>query len=123
MCSKGCTAVLELLAAPARAIIIAADPGRRARSRGLRGGAADGAVNWECLAEVFQGLLLLAESGVDKTDVVQSGGFAGSVAGGAMNCECLPVVVQRFLLLAEIVIDKTDVVQSTGFARPVADDA
>src|ERR1039458_8800014 len=40
MCSKGCTAVLELLATPARAIIIAADPGRRARSRGLPGGAA-----------------------------------------------------------------------------------
>src|ERR1022692_3749329 len=40
MCSKGCTAVLELLATPARAIIIAADPGRRTRSRGLRGGAA-----------------------------------------------------------------------------------
>src|ERR1039458_7274887 len=40
MCSKGCTAVLELLATPARAIIIAADPGRRARSRGFPGGAA-----------------------------------------------------------------------------------
>src|ERR1035437_1849909 len=34
--SRGCTAVLELLATPARAIIIAADPGRRA----LPGGAA-----------------------------------------------------------------------------------
>src|ERR1019366_2228920 len=40
MRSRGCTAVLELLATPARAIIIAADPGRRARSRGLPGGAA-----------------------------------------------------------------------------------
>src|ERR1017187_8002240 len=40
MCSKGCTAVLELLATPAPAIIIAAAPGRRARSRGLPGGAA-----------------------------------------------------------------------------------
>src|ERR1019366_4978073 len=38
--SRGCTAVLELLATPARAIIIAADPGRRARRRGLPGGAA-----------------------------------------------------------------------------------
>jgi hypothetical protein len=34
MRSRGCTAVLELLATPARAIIIAADPGRRARCRG-----------------------------------------------------------------------------------------
>src|SRR5450759_3398926 len=33
MRSRGCTAVLELLATPARAIIIAADPGRRARCR------------------------------------------------------------------------------------------
>jgi hypothetical protein len=33
--SKGCTAVLELLATPARAVIVAADPGRRARCRGL----------------------------------------------------------------------------------------
>src|SRR5664279_1904920 len=40
MRSRGCTAVLELLATPARAIIIAADPGRRARCRGLPGGAA-----------------------------------------------------------------------------------
>src|ERR1035441_3961616 len=40
MGSRGCTAVLELLATPARAIIIAADPGRGARSRGLPGGAA-----------------------------------------------------------------------------------
>src|SRR5664279_3889766 len=40
MCSKGCTAVLELLATPARAIIIASDPGRRARSLGLSGGSA-----------------------------------------------------------------------------------
>src|ERR1035437_46183 len=40
MRSRGCTAVLELLATPARAIIIATDPGRRARSRGLPGGAA-----------------------------------------------------------------------------------
>src|SRR5665811_970222 len=40
MRSRGCTAVLELLATPARAIIIAADPGRRARFRGLPGGAA-----------------------------------------------------------------------------------
>src|ERR1035437_1271747 len=37
---RGCTAVLELLATSARAIIIAADPGRRARRRGLPGGAA-----------------------------------------------------------------------------------
>src|ERR1035437_6557410 len=35
-----CTAVLELLATSAWAIIIAADPGRRARRRGLPGGAA-----------------------------------------------------------------------------------
>jgi hypothetical protein len=35
MRSRGCTAVLELLAAPARAIVIAADPGRRARFRGF----------------------------------------------------------------------------------------
>src|ERR1035437_728179 len=40
MRSRGCTAVLELLATSARAIIIAADPGRRARRRGLPGGAA-----------------------------------------------------------------------------------
>src|SRR5437867_11920258 len=40
MRSRGCTAVLELLAAPARTIIIAADLGRRARCRGLPGGAA-----------------------------------------------------------------------------------
>src|SRR5450759_805754 len=40
MRSRGCTAVLELLATPARAIIIAADPGLRARCRGLPGGAA-----------------------------------------------------------------------------------
>src|SRR5450759_2383677 len=39
MRSRGCTAVLELLATPARTIIIAADPGRRARRRGLPGGA------------------------------------------------------------------------------------
>src|ERR1035437_9242958 len=42
MRSRGCTAVLELLATPARAIIIAADPGRRAGEdrcpRDLRGG-------------------------------------------------------------------------------------
>src|SRR5450755_4553670 len=38
---RSCTAVLELLATPARAIIIAADPGRRARSWGLPGGAAE----------------------------------------------------------------------------------
>src|SRR5664279_6260049 len=37
--SRGCTAVLELLATPARAIIVASDPGRRARRRGLPGGA------------------------------------------------------------------------------------
>src|ERR1019366_1465202 len=40
MRSRGCTAVLELLATPARAIIIAADPGCRARGRGLHGGPA-----------------------------------------------------------------------------------
>ena len=40
MRSRGCTAVLELLATPARAIIIAADPGSRARCRGFRDGAA-----------------------------------------------------------------------------------
>src|SRR5664280_1441605 len=40
MRSRGCTAVLELLAAPARAIIIPADPGRRARCLGLPGGTA-----------------------------------------------------------------------------------
>src|ERR1035437_8064057 len=40
MRSRSCTAVLELLAAPARAIIIAADPGCHARSRGLPGEAA-----------------------------------------------------------------------------------
>jgi len=41
MRSRGCTAaVLELLATPARAIIIAADPGRRARHRGFPDGAA-----------------------------------------------------------------------------------
>src|SRR5260370_11384345 len=39
MGSRGCTAVFELLATPARAIIIAADPGCRARCRGLPGGA------------------------------------------------------------------------------------
>src|SRR5664279_2096971 len=37
MRSRGGTAVLELLATPARAVIIAADPGRRARCRGLPG--------------------------------------------------------------------------------------
>src|ERR1019366_10256219 len=40
MRSRGCRAFLELLATPARAIIIAADPGRRARFRGLPDGAA-----------------------------------------------------------------------------------
>src|SRR5665811_2079773 len=35
MRSRGGTAVLELLATPARAIIIAADPGRHARYRGV----------------------------------------------------------------------------------------
>jgi hypothetical protein len=40
MRSRGCTAVLELLATPARAIIIATDPGCRARCRGFREGAA-----------------------------------------------------------------------------------
>jgi hypothetical protein len=40
MRSRGCTAVLELLAAPARAIVIAADPGRRARFRGFADGTA-----------------------------------------------------------------------------------
>src|ERR1019366_1257247 len=40
MRSRGGTAVLELLATPARAVIIASDPGCRARCRGLPGGAA-----------------------------------------------------------------------------------
>src|ERR1039458_10313837 len=50
MCSKGCTSVLELLATPARAIIIAADPGRRARSRGLPGGGAQEKID---VGEIF----------------------------------------------------------------------
>src|ERR1035441_4194429 len=40
MRSRGCTAVLELLATPAGAIIIAADPARCVSSRGHPGGAA-----------------------------------------------------------------------------------
>src|ERR1039457_5245607 len=36
MASRGSTAVLELLATPARAIIIAADPGRAGEDRGPR---------------------------------------------------------------------------------------
>src|SRR5450755_1133763 len=40
MRSRGCTAVLELLATSARAIIIASYPRRRARCRRLPGGAA-----------------------------------------------------------------------------------
>src|SRR5664279_6459078 len=40
MRSRGCTAVLELLATPARAIIIAADPGCGARCLGFGNGAA-----------------------------------------------------------------------------------
>src|ERR1039457_7140034 len=40
MRSRGCTTVLELLATTARAIIIAADRGRRAGCRGLTCGAA-----------------------------------------------------------------------------------
>src|ERR1019366_8589332 len=50
MGSRGCTAVLELLATPARAIIIAADPGCRARCRGLPGGAAQEKVD---VREIF----------------------------------------------------------------------
>src|ERR1035437_8838704 len=50
MRSRGGTAVLELLATPARAIIIAADPGRRARCRGLPGGAAQQKIN---VREIF----------------------------------------------------------------------
>src|SRR5450759_4166648 len=50
MRSRGCTAVLELLATPARAIIIAAGPGCRARSRGLPGGAAQEKIN---VREIF----------------------------------------------------------------------
>src|ERR1039458_2275614 len=50
MRSRGGTAVLELLATPARAIIIAADPGRPARCRGLPGGAAQQKIN---VREIF----------------------------------------------------------------------
>src|ERR1035438_317562 len=50
MRSRGGTAVLEPLATPARAIIIAADPGRRARCRGLAGGAAQQKIN---VREIF----------------------------------------------------------------------
>src|SRR5664280_183616 len=50
MRSRGGTAVLELLATPARAVIIAADPGRRARCRGLPGGAAQEKID---IREIF----------------------------------------------------------------------
>ena len=47
---RGCTTVLELLAASARAIIIAADLGRRGRCRGLAGKAAQEKIN---VREIF----------------------------------------------------------------------
>src|SRR5260370_32477399 len=59
MRSRGCTAaVLELLATPARAIIIAADPGRRARRRGLPGGAAQEKID---VREIFGLVRLYAD--------------------------------------------------------------
>jgi hypothetical protein len=53
------------------------------QSDGFAGAVADGADKWERLAVVVQRLLLLAQIGVDSTDVVQSGGLAGAVADGA----------------------------------------
>src|ERR1035437_8002941 len=50
MRSRGGTAVLELLATPARAIIIAADPGRHARYRGSPDGAAQEKID---IREIF----------------------------------------------------------------------
>ena len=58
MRSSSCTAVLELLATPARAIIIAADPGRRARSRGLLGWAAQEKID---VREIFGLVRLYAD--------------------------------------------------------------
>jgi hypothetical protein len=50
MCSRGRTTLLELFATPARARIIAADPGRGARSRGLLG---EGAQEKIDVGEIF----------------------------------------------------------------------
>jgi hypothetical protein len=50
MRSRGRTALLELFATPARARIIAADPGRRAMSRGLPG---EGAQEKIDVGEIF----------------------------------------------------------------------
>src|ERR1700693_468871 len=58
MGSRDCTAVLELLATPTRAIIIAADPGRRARCRGLPGGAAQEKID---VREIFGLVRLYAD--------------------------------------------------------------
>src|SRR5260370_19925972 len=69
MRSRGCTAVLELLAAPARAIIIAADSGRRARCRGLPGGAAQEKID---VREIFGLVRLYADDDLPVMSFTES---------------------------------------------------
>src|SRR5450755_75352 len=80
MRSRGGTAVLELLAAPARAIIIAADPGRCARCRGFRDGAPQEKID---VREIFGLVRLYADDYLPVVSFTKRDDlFAFGVGGG-----------------------------------------